>query len=674
MKKLLYGAAYYDEYIPSALDRLEKDIAMMKDAGINVVRIAESTWSTLEPQDGVFDFTSIDRVLSAMDKNGIGVIIGTPTYAVPTWMTKSYPEILETTRTGKAIYGARQIMDITHPVYLFYAERIIRKLMERVTLSSCVIGYQLDNETKYYDNASPNVQQRFIKYLRAKFNDDLDLLNEEFGLAYWSNRINSWEDFPDVRGTINGSLAGEFDKFRRTLVDEFLAWQAAIVQEYRQPHQFVTQNLDFDWRGHSFGLQPSVNHFHAAKCLTIAGCDIYHPSQKNLTGEEIAFGGDLTRSVKMDNYLVIETQAQGQLGWLPFKGQLRLQAYSHLASGANSVMYWHWHSIHNSIETYWKGLLSHDFAENDTYLEAKTIGTEWEALGEKLVNLKKKNKIAIMVSNESLTALNWFRVETGMPYGSEFGYNDILRWMYNQFYRLNAECDFISPESTHLERYTLIAAPALYAVPEETLHRLDSFVKNGGHLVTTFRSAVANENVKVYHDTQPHILHKCLGITYNQFTKPEDTLLSSAEYNVPDAERDARVFMELLKPQGAAVMASYEHYNWGEYAAVTQNRYGAGMATHIGCFTSDTYLREILADCLKKAGLWTPVQEITFPVIVRRGTNDFGKEIVYYLNYSKDRQTVSYTGKGGTELRRNTSLKGGDNLVLEPWDAAIVEE
>ena len=44
MKKLLFGAAYYDEYMP--YDRLDKDIEMMKKAGINTVRIAESTWST----------------------------------------------------------------------------------------------------------------------------------------------------------------------------------------------------------------------------------------------------------------------------------------------------------------------------------------------------------------------------------------------------------------------------------------------------------------------------------------------------------------------------------------------------------------------------------------------------------------------------------------------------
>ena len=109
----------------------------------------------------------------------------------------------------------------------------------------------------------------------------------------------------------------------------------------------------------------------------MAGVDIYHPSQDDLTGTEIAFGGDMTRSLKQKNYLVLETEAQGYPDWTPYKGQLRLQAYSHLASGANSVMYWHWHSIHNALETYWKGLLSHDFQENETYREACVIGKEF---------------------------------------------------------------------------------------------------------------------------------------------------------------------------------------------------------------------------------------------------------------------------------------------------------
>lgn len=677
MKELLYGAAYYDEYMP--YDRLDKDVEMMKKAGINTVRIAESTWSTCEPQPGVFDFSHVERVMDAMEEAGINVIIGTPTYAVPTWMVKAHPDVLAETVRGRGIYGARQIMDITHPVYLFYAERVIRELMKRTAHRKCVIGFQLDNETKYYGTAGKNVQEQFVKYIREKFHDDLDALNYEFGLDYWSNRINAWEDFPDVRGTINGSLGAEFEKFQRTLVDKFLGWQADIVNEYRREDQFVTHNLDFEWRGYSYGIQPYVNHLHASQCLTIAGTDIYHPTQDDLTGAEIAFGGDLIRSLKQNNYLVIETEAQGFPGWTPYKGQLRLQAYSHLASGANSVMYWHWHSIHNSFETYWKGLLSHDFQENATYREACTIGNEFARLGKHLVNLKKKNEVAVLVSNEALTALNWFRIQEQAP-GADaksIYYNDVMRWMYDTLYHMNVECDFIWPESENLEQYKAIVVPALYAAPDELLIRLKQYVENGGTLIASFKTAFANENVKVSHQVQPHILSNCFGVHYDQFTFPKNVGLTGEVIpEKPDqkgnAHPAANVFMELLVSEGAEVLASYEHYNWKDYAAITRNHYGKGQAVYIGCMTDEETLKSVYKAVLPEAGVEIP--EYHYPIIVRKGLNDLGKTVCYFLNYSGMELEMPYDYKNGIELLENTAVENGTALQMPAWGVKIVEE
>ena len=674
MKKLLYGAAYYDEYMP--YDRLQQDVAMMKKAGINTVRIAESTWSTCEPQEGVFDFSHVERVMDAMEEAGINVIIGTPTYAIPTWMVKSHPDIMAETVKGRGIYGARQIMDITHPVYRFYAERVIRKLMECTAHRKCVIGFQVDNETKYYGTAGKNVQEKFVKYLRKKFNNDLDAMNYEFGLDYWSNRINAWEDFPDVRGTINGSLGAEFEKFQRTLVDEFLSWQADIVNEYRREDQFITHNFDFEWRGYSYGVQPDVNHYHAAKALTIAGTDIYHPTQDDLTGAEIAFGGDMTRSLKRDNYLVLETEAQGYPGWTPYKGQLRLQAYSHLANGANSVMYWHWHSIHNSFETYWRGLLSHDMQENAPYREACIIGNEFSRLGSHLVNLKKKNDVAILVSNEALTALKWFGIEATAAGDNGIGYNDVVRWLYDALFKMNIECDFVWPESDNLDQYKAIFVPALYAAPDELLEKLKQYTANGGTLVATFKTAFANENVKVSHEMQPHILSKCFGISYQQFTFPKNTGLSGSIINGTakdsDEKAEAKVFMELLMPQEAEVLASYDHYNWKEYAAITKNHYGKGTAIYIGCMTDDNTLKAVLTEALNSAEVEIP--EYSWPVIVRKGINDLNKCVRYILNYSAEEQNVIYHGANGTELFSEESVQDGDTVTVLPWNLKIVEE
>ena len=664
MKELLYGAAYYDEYMP--YDRLEKDVVMMKKAGINTVRIAESTWSTCEPQEGVFDFSHVIRVMDAMEEAEINVIIGTPTYAVPTWMVKAYPDVLAETVKGRGIYGARQIMDITHPVYRYYAERVIRKLMEVSAHRKCVIGFQLDNETKYYGTAGKNVQLGFVKYLREKFHNDLDAMNHEFGLDYWSNRINAWEDFSDVRGTINGSLGAEFEKYQRSLVEEFLGWQAGIVSEYKREDQFITHNLDFEWRGYSYGVQPDVNHFKCAKYLTMAGTDIYHPTQDHLTGAEIAFGGDLIRCLKNDNYLVLETEAQGYPGWTPYDGQLRLQAYSHLASGALGVMYWHWHSIHNSFETYWKGLLSHDMEENAVYREACIVGDEFKKLSPVLSGLKKDNKVAIMVSNEALTALKWFGIEATAAGNSGIGYNDVVRWIYDALYKINIECDIIWEESENIEKYEAIILPAMYTADEKILTRLKDYTAQGGTLIATFKTAFTNENVKVYSDMQPHILSEVFGMYYQQFTFPANVTLTGFE----DGEPEAKTFMELLIPDGADIISAYQHPNWKKYAAVTHHSYGNGNAWYIGCMFEECYLQQLLLQILAKAGVNAAAPE-KFPLIVREGINEQGEKIRFYLNYSWEEQRVEVADDFEVVLGNADSTK--HEIHLSAWDVCIIK-
>ncbi|OUJ73563.1 beta-galactosidase [Hymenobacter crusticola] len=647
-------------------DRLDKDIQMMKAAGINVVRIAESTWSTVEPQEGVFDFSHIDRVLNAMHKAGISVIIGTPTYAVPTWLVRKYPAVLATTPQGQNHYGARQNMDITNPDYRRHAEQVIRAMLGHIKNHPAIVGYQVDNETKPYNTAGPAVQKQFVQYMQQKFLS-LDVLNKAYGLDYWSNRINSWEDFPSTVGTINASLGSEFAKFQRQLVTDFLAWQAAIVREYKKPEQFITQNFDLDWRGHSYGIQSEVDHFAAAKALDIAGIDIYHPSQDQLTGTEISLGGDVTRSMKGgQNYLVLETEAQGFPQWVPYPGQLRLQAFSHLASGASLVEYWHWHSIHNSAETYWKGLLSHDFEPNPVYNEAKTIGQDFNRLSPRLVNLQKTNKVAILFSNEALTAEKWF--------ANGLSYNEVLRSFYDALYRQNVGCDFVDPSSSDLDKYSLLIVPMLYAAPNSLLERLNQYVQKGGHLVCTYRSGFSDENVKVRTTPQPGMLSAACGVSYSLFTAPDKVTLKGDPYQVGPANNQVTTWMELLTPTTAKVLASYDHPAWGKYAAVTENTYGKGLATYIGCHTSNAVVEKIVADAVKKANLWGADQELQFPLITKVGVNQRKKVVHYYFNYSAAPSALRYPHGAGKELLSNLAVAKNQQLQLAPWGVQIVEE
>jgi beta-galactosidase len=665
---ILYGAAYYEEYSP--YDRLDEDVKMMQTTGITVVRIAESTWSTLEPQPGVFDFSHVDRVLNAMDKAGIKVIVGTPTYAVPTWLAREHPDVLAITPEGPAQYGRRQNMDITNPEFRKAAQQVIVALVDHVKNHPSVIGYQLDNETKAYGTSGPNVQAAFVEWMRQRF-PDLAVMNKEFGLDYWSNRINNWNDFPSVNGSINASLTSAFAEFQRGLVTDYLAWQAGLVRSHARPGQFLTQNFDMDWRGYSYGVQSGVNHFEAARALDVAGIDIYHPTQDHLTGAEIAFGGDLARSMRAgQNYLVIETQAQGFPEWTPYPGQLRLQAFSHLASGANMVEYWHWGTTASAFETYWRGLLSQDFKPNPTYDEAGSIGKDFARLGPQLVNMHKQNRIAVYVSNRALTAFDAFK----FGWTSKTTYNDVLRPFYDALYRMNSEVDFVDPSTTDLSAYKLIIAPALYAASDVEIERLNAFAKAGGHLLYTFKSGFSDENVRVRSSTQPGLIAEAAGVTYNQFVIPEAVGLENDPYKAGAADNTARWWMELLTPTTATVVARYRHPVWGKYAAITRNTYGKGEVTYVGFMPSDVLTEKIVEDTVKRAGLWGPQQSTHFPTIVRSGVLSNGHRVHYFLNYSADPAGVSYAFTDGTDLLSGRRVTQGGNLSLPAWGVAVMEE
>lgn len=668
MKKgLMFGCAYYPEYLPKELleSRSETDIAWMKEAGMNEIRIAESTWSTWEPEEGVFDFSILNQTLDLCEKYEMGVIIGTPTYAVPAWLIKKAPEIQVETKEGRIPYGRRQSMDIFHPVYRFHAERIIRKLCEEVQNRICVIGFQLDNETKHYDTVSKYAQEAFIKSLKEKFGDIRDL-NDAFGLAYWSNGIADWEDFPDVRGTINGSLASAFDTFRRKAAADFLLWQRKIVDEYRAPEQFVTQNFDFGWRkvadpkdpdGFSYGIQDGISHLEGDKALTLSGVDIYHPSQNALTGEEIAFGGDSIRVLKDQPYMVLETEAQAFKSTVPFPGQLKLQAVSHLASGACGVNYWHWSSIHNACESYWKGILSHDLLKNRIYEEVREIGQAFKKLSPELTGFHKKNRAALVISHTAKSATEWFPVAEGRSY------NDVVMEYYRALYRQNIECDVIEAEALkeRIYRYRMVVTPVLYAVSEEAAGCLRDFVQNGGVLVSSMRSFVCDENIKIYHEALPYHLTDVFGMTYQEHTAPENVMI---------AGKPVKNIAELLITGKADALYHYEHPYWDKYTGVTENTFGKGKAFYIGCDVPFELLSSLLRKAANAAEIVSVWKE-SFPVIIREGISAKEKKVTFLLNYSGEKKRVLWRGDKARELMTGKTVEEEEEILLSEWGCQI---
>jgi beta-galactosidase len=216
MPGILYGAAYYNEYTPASLqpDRLDKDVALMKAAGFTVVRMGESTWSLWEPEDGKFEYAWMDRVVDAMSKAGIKVIMGTPTYSIPVWMYHAHPEILARPLGGAYVgYGMRQNMDYDNPVFRRYAERMITNLVSHYRNNPDVIGWQLDNETDSYGASNPDVFAEFVDHLKQKYGAT-DTLNKDWLLNYWGQDVNKWDEMPTRDNATSTSYKLEWTRFQ----------------------------------------------------------------------------------------------------------------------------------------------------------------------------------------------------------------------------------------------------------------------------------------------------------------------------------------------------------------------------------------------------------------------------------------------------------------------------
>lgn len=656
MDTILYGASYYHEYMPA--ERLDKDIELMKRAGLTVVRLGESTWSSFEPQDGQFELAWMDRILDKLHAAGIKVIFGTPTYSIPPWLYYKHPEILVTRLGGqKAQYGIRQNMDISDPTYRYYSERMIRKLISHYASHPAIIGYQIDNETTSYGTAGPSVQKNFVEYLKHKFGSVAEM-NRVWGLVYWGQLLGGWEEVPPRDGILNPGWKLEWDRYQASLVTDFLAWQAKIVNEYKRPGQFITQDF-------SGGVHTDIDQWAIAKSLDIVATNPYYPVQDDLDGEPATLTDDVARSLKNTNFLVTETNAQ-TIGWNskgqfpPYDGQLRLNVYNHIADGANMVEYWHWHSLHYGQETYWKGLLSHDLEPNRVYEEFSRTAHELQKIGPKLVNMKRHNDVAILFSKDSFHGIEY------MPFSDTANYMTVLHQMHHALYKLNTGVDLITPDS-EFSGYKVLCVPPLYVASDATLNKISQYVENGGHVLMSFKSGFTNEYDTVRAERAPGPLRKAAGFSYQEFSNLKQPL------RLKDSQDTVSAWAEMILPDGAKPLAYYDHPFFGKYPAITRNQFGKGTLTYEGTLPSEELQAKIVGEVLHLAGLTGPDQQLPASIRAKHGTGNSGKTLWYYLNYSAKQQTFVYPHETGTDLLTGRPIAKNQSVTLAPWDVIVVE-
>jgi beta-galactosidase len=699
--RILFGAAYYAEYQPEP--RTEQDLDLMVEAGFTVIRVGESVWSTWEPRDGEFDLEWLLPVLDGAHERGIGVILGTPTYAVPPWLQRAHPEIAAESPTGHPHpWGARQEVDYTHPAFLFHAERIIRKVIARYADHPAVIGYQVDNEPGMLLFHNRHTFVRFVERLKDKYGD-VETLNREWGLTYWSHRISDWAELwvPDGNTVPQYDLA--WRRYQAELTTEFIAWQAEIVREYARDDQFVTTCLAYP--------RPAMDDEAITRALDVTAGNPYYGMQDRLRFGTDADGGadagdhagddlapitawtttgvpgllrqaDRLYSSRQERFLVTETNAGSISGsyhnYPPYPGQLRQAALALVARGAAMVEYWHWHSLHFGTETYWGGILPHSQKPGRIYREIAEIGSTLRSIGDSLQGYVPDADVTLLFSNPSKWAMEFFP-PLSVDYGPDAAsYNRI----FDSFYRGVVDAgrqarvlhDVQALELTAAElaeRHPVLVVPALYVATDELLELLRDYAAAGGHLVIGVRTGYGDGEARARRAVAPAILGDSAGVRYDEFSNLDRDLPLSASGDLllsPGARGTA--WADGLEAEGADVLVRYDDVEFGRFAAVTSRVAGEGRITTVGTVPNPALAADLARWLAPEptSGGWNRSAAVT--VLSGRA----GSARVWFVHNWSSQPASAETPNPVRDLVSGAQHAAGAPLSLDPWACLVLAE
>jgi len=695
-RSVLFGAAYYHEYQPSP--RLEKDLDLMAEAGFSVIRVGESTWSTWEPEDGVLDVDWLTPVVDGAHARGIATILGTPTYAVPPWLARKYPEIAGERATGARIpWGARQEVDYTHPAFRFHAERVIRAVVGRYADHPGVIGYQVDNEPGLRLFHNHGVFESFVDHLRHTYGD-VSTINQAWGLTYWSHRLSTWSDLWTPDGNAQPQYDLAWRRFQARLTTDFVSWQAGIVRELARDDQFVTTCLAYS--------RPALDDAAVTADLDVTAGNPYYAMQDALAVPSAAAGPqgwatsgtwsiyqsvDRMFSSRQEPFLVTETNA-GSIGgsamnFPAYDGQWRQVAWAMVARGARMIEYWHWHTLHFGTETYWGGVLPHDQVPGRVYEQLSRLGAELSAAGPAVDGLVPDAQVGVVYSNPSKWALAFQPAiaDDGVP--DERSYERIVESFYRGAFDARVQVrilhdqqltgddgDLLDPAATARELPVLVV-PALYVASDTLLRWLRRYADAGGHLVVGPRTAYADEEARARLEVKPALLSEAAGVRYQEFsnlTAPLPVRSTDDRLALGDAAA-ATGWVDCLVVQGEGeVLAEYDHPHFGRWPAVVTAAHGDGRVTTVGTVPDEGFARSLLEWLAPRADdPWR--RDLPESVTVSTARGRAGERLVFVHNWSWNPASVTVP-VAVREVLTGGSTPARGQLRLGAWDVAILIE
>ncbi|MFF0778206.1 beta-galactosidase [Streptomyces sp. NPDC003720] len=631
---IAYGGDYNPEQWPRHV--WQEDVRLMREAGVNFVTVGVFSWSRIQPRPGAYDFGLLDEVLDLLHANGVAVDLATATAAPPPWFTHLHPDALPVTSSGTRLaHGSRQAFCPSHPAYAEAADALVAALAERYASHPAVVLWHVHNEFGnhnalcYCDTSAT----AFRRWLQERYTT-LDTLNEVWGTDFWGQRYGDWEEIEPPRDTTAFRNPGQDLDYRRFSSDELLARhraEAALLRRLAPGIPLTTNHLGT--------LEKKADAYSFAADCDLISLDHYLPAADPDGHIDLALNADLARGMAAGSPWLLMEHSTSAVNWQPVNvakrpEEMRRNSLTHLARGADGIMFFQWRQSRAGAEKWHSAMLPHGGTDTRIWKEVCGLGADLAALGE-VMGTRVAADVALLFDWH-----NWWALELDARPCGPMRYLELVRDWYEALWRLNITCDVVAP-GADLTSYKAVVAPNLYLLADEHADALTAYVRNGGHLAVGCFSGVVDAHDRVHLGGYPGALREVLGLRIDEYLplRPGDTVsLSDGSTAVQWAER--------VEPRGCAPVLRFADGSDGGPAAggaaLTRHTYGAGTSWYVATRASGATLQELVRRLGEEAGL-RPVADVPDGVeAVRRSSTD--GSYLFLINHGEDPAKVLVEG------------------------------
>lgn len=663
---MIHGADYNPDQWQDRPDILKEDMRLMKLAGCNEMSVGIFAWSCLEPQEGVFDFSFLDKAMDDIYAAGGRVILATPSGARPAWLSQKYPEVLRVgTDRIRNEFGERHNHCYTSPIYREKVRIINEKLAERYANHPALIAWHISNEYGGECHC-PLCRAAFREWLKLKYGT-LDNLNHEWWTAFWSHTFTDWEQIISPGPLGDSDLLGltlDWKRFVTEQTADFMSAEIAAVRKFT-PNIPVTANL--------MGFYNGLDYRRLSKKIDFVSWDAYPKWRGNDKSDiSVAINAsmthDLMRSLKKRPFFLMES-TPSLVNWHEYNklkrpGMNELSSLQAVAHGADSVQYFQWRKSRGSSEKFHGAVVDHVGTENTrVFKEVAALGSRLKGL-DFIVGTMPDAKAALLYDWDDRWALE--NSQGFARYDKKI--IPTLQSYYGALWKRGIDTDIIGAEDC-FDGYRLIIAPMRYSVSAALGEKLKKFVENGGTLLFTYISAMVNENDLCYLGGFPGAgLSEVFGIWNEEI----DTLYPGEKNSVKlgDEEYAATDYCELIHTNTAKALAVYSQDFYSGMPALTVNKYGKGRAYYQAFRDEGEFTDRLVSQLLKECSIGSVFDGELPEGVTAHGRTDGDSTYAFIQNFTYSEKTLEtktewLNAESGEKINGSILLKPLQTLILK---------